>query len=77
MAKLLQAPPLGERVLGSADAKVVVDVGAQLPKVVGDAGAQGLACIAAAANASVRASASINVSVQASASVSGKVGAGG
>jgi hypothetical protein len=54
---------------------VVVDVGAQLPKIVGDAGAQAIACIAAASSASVRASARINVSIQASASVSGRVGA--
>jgi hypothetical protein len=65
---------LGKRMLG--DVRVVVDVGAQLPKVVGDAGAQALACIAAGAHASVQASARINVSVEASASVSGRVGAG-
>jgi len=65
---------LGKRVLG--DVKVVVDVGARLPKVIGDAGMQAVACVAAAAHASVQASARINVSVQASASVSGKVGAG-
>ena len=64
---------LGQRVM--QDAQVVVQVGANMPKVVGDAGLQGLACIGAAAEASARASASINVSVQASASVSGKVGA--
>lgn len=62
---------LGRRVAG--DVKTVVDVGAQLPKVVGDAGMQAMACIAAAAQASVQASVRINVSVQASASVSGKV----
>jgi hypothetical protein len=65
---------LGKRMLG--DVKVVVDVGAQLPKVVGDAGAQALACIAAAAHASAQASVRINVSVEASANVSGRVGAG-
>jgi hypothetical protein len=64
---------LGKRVIG--DARVVVQIGGELPKIVGDAGAQALACIAAASSASVRASARINVSVQASASVSGKVGA--
>ena len=64
---------LGQRVI--ADAKVVVQVGAELPKIIGDAGAQAMACIAAASSASVRASARINVSVKASASVSGKVGA--
>ncbi len=62
---------LGRRV--AADVKVVVDVGAQLPKIIGDAGAQALACVAAAGQASVQASARINVSVQASASVSGQV----
>jgi hypothetical protein len=64
---------LGKRII--ADARVVVEVGAQLPKIVGDAGAQAVACIAAASSASVKASARINVSIQASASVSGKVGA--
>jgi hypothetical protein len=64
---------LGKRLAGSV--RTVVDVGAQLPRVVGDAGAEGLACIAAGSNASVQASARINVSIQASASVSGKVGA--
>jgi hypothetical protein len=65
---------LGQRVI--QDAKVVVQLGGQLPKVVGDAGLQGMACIAAAANATARASARIDVSVRASASVSGRVGAG-
>jgi hypothetical protein len=65
---------LGSRLVQSA--RVVVDVGAQLPKIVGDAGAQALACIAAAGSASVQASARINVSVRASASVSGQVGSG-
>jgi hypothetical protein len=65
---------LGKRVLG--DVKVVVDVGGRLPKVIGNAGAQAVACVAAAAHASVQASVRINVSVQASASVSGRVGAG-
>jgi hypothetical protein len=64
---------LGQRLMG--DVQVVVDVGAQLPRIVGNAGAQALACIAAASEASVQASASIRVSVQASASVSGRVGA--
>ncbi|MBK7580282.1 MAG: hypothetical protein IPI67_08775 [Myxococcales bacterium] len=65
---------LGKRVLG--DVKVVVDIGGRLPKVIGNAGAQAVACVAAAANASVQASVRINVSVQASANVSGRVGAG-
>jgi hypothetical protein len=65
---------LGKRVLG--DVKVVVDIGGRLPNVIGQAGAQAVACVAAAAHASVQASARINVSVQASANVTGKVGAG-
>ncbi|HMI86416.1 MAG TPA: hypothetical protein VK550_20120 [Polyangiaceae bacterium] len=66
---------LGRRVLG--DAQVIGQVGAELPKIVGNAGAHALACIAASTNATARASISIRVSVQASASVSGKVGASG
>jgi hypothetical protein len=64
---------LGRRLTGSV--RTVVEVGAQLPRVVGDAGAEGLACIAAASSASAQASMRINVSVQASASVTGRVGA--
>ena len=63
---------LGKRVL--ADARAVVQIGGQLPRIVGEAGAQALACIAAGASASAKASIRINVSVKASASVSGKVG---
>ena len=65
---------LGKRLIGSAD--TVVRVGAALPNIIGDAGAEAIACTAAAANASVAASARIKVSVQASASVTGRVGAG-
>jgi hypothetical protein len=65
---------LGKRVAASAE--TIVRVGAELPRVIGDAGAQAIACTAAAADASVSASARIRVSVQASASVSGRVGAG-
>jgi hypothetical protein len=64
---------LGKRLM--ADVQVVGQVGAQLPKIVGDAGAHALACIAASADVTARASISIRVSVQASANVSGKVGA--
>jgi hypothetical protein len=64
---------LGSRVM--QDAQVLVQVGANLPKVVGDAGLEALACIGTAAQATAQASARINVSVQASASVSGRVGA--
>jgi hypothetical protein len=71
---LLQAEiALGKRVIG--DVRTVVEVGAELPKVVGDAGAQAMGCIAASAGASAQASARIDVSIRASASVSGKVGA--
>jgi hypothetical protein len=66
---------LGRRLL--ADVQVVGQVGAELPKLVGNAGARALACIAASTNATARASISIKVSVQASASVTGKVGASG
>jgi hypothetical protein len=65
---------LGKRLLASAE--TVVRVGAALPNVLGDAGAEALACTAAAADASVVASARIRVSVEASASVTGRVGAG-
>jgi hypothetical protein len=64
---------LGQRLTG--DFRTVAQVGANLPKIVGNAGAHALACIGAAANASAQASARVNVSFQASASVSGKVGA--
>jgi hypothetical protein len=66
---------LGKRLI--ADADVLVQVGATLPKIVGDAGAHALACIGASGDISARASVSIKVSVQASASVSGRVGASG
>jgi len=66
---------LGRRVLG--DAQIIGQVGAELPKIVGNAGARALACIAASTNATARASISIRISVQASASVTGKVGASG
>jgi hypothetical protein len=64
---------LGKRLVGSA--RVVVSVGSQLPKVVGDAGAEAMACVAAASSATVTASMRIDVSIQASASVTGRVGA--
>jgi hypothetical protein len=66
---------LGRRLM--QDVQVVGEVGAQLPKIIGDAGAHALACVAASADVTARASVSIRVSVQASASVSGKVGASG
>lgn len=64
---------LGKRVLG--DARAVVEVGRALPNIIGQAGLQASACVAAAANATVQASARINVSIKASASVSGRAGA--
>jgi hypothetical protein len=64
---------LGRRLAGSV--RVVMSVGSALPRVVGNAGAEALACIAAASSASVQASARIDVTVQASASVTGRVGA--
>jgi hypothetical protein len=63
---------LGQRLVG--DAKVVAQVGTQLPNLVGNAGAQALACVAAAADVAASASVRIEVSVRASASVSGRVG---
>jgi hypothetical protein len=56
------------------DIDTVVRIGQQLPRVVGQAGARALACIAAATDASVSASISVKVTVQASAGVSGRVG---
>ena len=65
---------LGQRLIG--DIKTLVQVGAALPKVVANAGLQGAACIAAAAEMSASASFRVQASVRASASVSGSVGAG-
>jgi hypothetical protein len=61
----------------SADLRVVGQVGAQLPQIVGSAGAHALACVGAGAQAVGEASARVDVSFRASASVSGRVGAGG
>ncbi|HSN99877.1 MAG TPA: hypothetical protein VLS89_16385, partial [Candidatus Nanopelagicales bacterium] len=66
---------LGRRLI--QDAQVVVQVGAQLPRVVGQAGAHALACAGAAADVAASASVRLNVSVRASASISGRVGATG
>lgn len=71
---LLQAEiALGRRI--GQDVRTVVEIGAALPKLIGDAGAEAAACTAAAAGAAVQASARIDVTVRASASVSGRVGA--
>jgi hypothetical protein len=64
---------LGRRL--SASAHVLVNVGSQLPNVIGEAGAEAVACVAAASSASVAASMRIDVSIQASASITGRVGA--
>ena len=66
---------LGKRLTGSA--RVIVSVGSQLPNVVSNAGAEAMACVAAASSATVTASMRIDVSIQASASVTGRVGAAG
>jgi hypothetical protein len=65
----------GKRVL--ADAEVLGQVGAALPRVIGQAGAHALACVAASGQATANATFSLKVSVQASANVSGRVGVGG
>lgn len=65
---------LGQRIL--QDAEVVVQVGKNMPSIVGKAGVRAAACVASAASATVQASMSIRVTVQASASVSGRAGAG-
>lgn len=64
---------LGKRLMG--DVQVVGQVGGQLPRIVGNAGARALACVGAAADATASASVRLNVSVRASASVTGRVGA--
>lgn len=66
---------LGQRVAPSA--RTLVQVGAELPNVMGEAGAQAIACVAAAGQASVQASARIDVTIRASASVTGQVGVRG
>jgi hypothetical protein len=61
----------GQRLFGAIE--ILVDAGADLPGVVADATAKGVACMSAASAVTVQAQASIRVSVQASASVSGRV----
>jgi hypothetical protein len=65
----------GKRIAGHV--KTLVDVGADMPEIIGDAGAHAAACVGASANAVLNAQASLRVSVQASASVSGKAGVSG
>ena len=57
------------------DVRALVEIGGQLPGIVGEAGLHAAACIGASASAVVHAQASIRVSVKASASVTGKAGA--
>ena len=63
---------LGQRITGDID--TVVSIGQQLPSLVGQAGAQALGCIAAAADMSVSASISVKVTIQASAGVTARTG---
>ena len=65
----------GKRLAG--DIEVLVKTGADLPSAIGQAGAKAVACMSAAADATVHAQASIHVSVEASASISGKAHASG
>jgi hypothetical protein len=64
---------LGKRLAGNA--QVIVSVGSQLPRIVGNAGAEAMACLAAASSAAATASMRIDISIRASASVTGRVGA--
>ncbi|MFZ5890523.1 MAG: hypothetical protein ACOY0T_05585 [Myxococcota bacterium] len=64
---------LGKRLVG--DARAVVQIGSTLPRTLGNAGAEAMACVAAASSATFTASARIDVSIQASASVTSRVGA--
>jgi hypothetical protein len=56
------------------DVRVIGQVGAKLPNLVGQAGAQALACIGAAADMTASASVRLDVTFRASASVSGSAG---
>jgi hypothetical protein len=59
------------------DIQILVRTGAELPRAFGQISGRAASCIAAAANATLRAQASIRVSVQVSASISAKAGASG
>jgi hypothetical protein len=65
----------GKRI--AADVQSLVQISADLPNIVGKAGAHAAACVAASADAVVHAQASLSVSVKASASVGGKAGVHG
>jgi hypothetical protein len=71
-ALILVSVQYGERI--ADDIQILVRAGAELPNALGHLSARAGSCIAAAANATLRAQASIRVSVQASASVSARVG---
>jgi len=59
------------------DVQILVQTGSELPNAFGQLSVHAGSCIAAAANATLRAQASIRVSVEASASISAKAGARG
>ncbi len=59
------------------DIQILIRTGAELPNAFGQITGRAASCIAAAANATLRAQASIRVSVQVSASISAKAGASG
>jgi hypothetical protein len=59
------------------DIQVLVQTGAELPSALGQVSARAGACIAAAANATLRAQASIRVTIRASASISARAGVSG
>lgn len=64
---------IGKRLIGNA--RTLVEVGADLPDVMAEAGGRAMACVGAAADAAATATATFNVTVQASAQVTGTVGA--
>lgn len=59
------------------DIQILVQTGSELPSAFGRLSARAGSCIAAAANATLRAQASIRISIRASASISAKAGARG
>lgn len=65
----------GKRIAGQI--RTLVQIGGELPGIIGQAGLHAAACIGASADAVLHAQVSLSVSVQASASVSGKAGAHG
>lgn len=65
---------IGQRLAN--DAKTVAQVGGNLPRIVGNASAQALACIGAGADIAAQATVRLNVSVRASATVTTRVQGG-